>query len=407
MKLAILTAYPPSKVTLNEYGYHLVKNFATQEEYSEIVVLHDELESGKQIDREDLPSKVRFRAAWKFDSLSNIWKVSRKLLQEKPDVVFFNLQFLQFGSSKLAAALGLALPWIAKLLGIRSVVLLHNIIETVDYQEAGITAWAWKARVFDTVGRFLSRILLRSDLVCLTMQSYVDIYRKKYKAENVALLPHGTFEIPEVADFEIDQEELSVLAFGKFGSYKKVENMIEAVADLRQKLQRKIKIVIAGSDNPNTLGYLASVQKRYAHLENLVFTGYVEEEEVPELFRSASLVVFPYTSTTGSSGVLHQASSYGKAAVLPNIGDLTRLIEEEGYTGSYFQTNDKKSLAEAIELLLVDDEKRRQIARQNYEAAATLPMSEVCHRYTEKFRQILHTQPKPNKTFTPTRTANA
>ena len=31
MKLAIVTAYPPSKVTLNEYAYHLVKSFRQSE----------------------------------------------------------------------------------------------------------------------------------------------------------------------------------------------------------------------------------------------------------------------------------------------------------------------------------------------------------------------------------------
>ena len=36
MKLAIVTAYPPSKVTLNEYAYHLVKNFRLKEEITEI-----------------------------------------------------------------------------------------------------------------------------------------------------------------------------------------------------------------------------------------------------------------------------------------------------------------------------------------------------------------------------------
>lgn len=41
MKLAIVTAYPPSKVTLTEYGYHLVKHFRLQEEVTEIILITD------------------------------------------------------------------------------------------------------------------------------------------------------------------------------------------------------------------------------------------------------------------------------------------------------------------------------------------------------------------------------
>ena len=46
------------------------------------------------------------------------------------------------------------------------------------------------------------------------------------------------------------------------------------------------------------------------------------------IFDEAAVVVFPYTATTGSSGVLHQAGSYGKAVVMPDLGDLaeTKMI---------------------------------------------------------------------------------
>ena len=41
MKLAIVTSLPPSKVTLNEYGFHLVKNFMNEEDVDEIIILTD------------------------------------------------------------------------------------------------------------------------------------------------------------------------------------------------------------------------------------------------------------------------------------------------------------------------------------------------------------------------------
>ena len=38
MKLAIVTAYPPSKVTLNEYAYHLVKQFIKNKDVTELIL---------------------------------------------------------------------------------------------------------------------------------------------------------------------------------------------------------------------------------------------------------------------------------------------------------------------------------------------------------------------------------
>ena len=94
------------------------------------------------------------------------------------------------------------------------------------------------------------------------------------------------------------------MAFGKFGTYKRVEILIEAVEMIRKRTQEDIEVVIAGTDSPNTPGYLAEMAVKYAHVTNLRFTGYVAEEDVPVIFSESAVVVFPYTSTTGSSGVL-------------------------------------------------------------------------------------------------------
>jgi glycosyltransferase involved in cell wall biosynthesis len=111
------------------------------------------------------------------------------------------------------------------------------------------------------------------------------------------------------------------------------------------------------------------------------YTGYVAEEDVPRIFGEAAAVVFPYTSTTGSSGVLHQAGDYGKAVVLPKIGDLAELIAEEGYTGEFFEPNNPQSLADALTRILDEPERRMEMGRQNYLAARGLPLGEVVDWY--------------------------
>ena len=41
MKLALVTAFPPSKVTLNEYAYYLVRAFRNHQEIEELILLTD------------------------------------------------------------------------------------------------------------------------------------------------------------------------------------------------------------------------------------------------------------------------------------------------------------------------------------------------------------------------------
>ncbi|GAA3629583.1 glycosyltransferase [Flavivirga jejuensis] len=389
MKLAIVTAYPPSKVTLNEYAYHLVKHFRQREDLTEIVLLTDKTAGEKDIEFVEAGCKVTVKECWSFNSYTNIIKVTQAINQTQPDAVLFNLQFMKFGDKKVAAALGLMLPLVCKLKKIPTIALLHNILEEVDLESAGFTSNKIKQKIYGFIGSTLTRLVLQADVVAVTMQKYVAILEEKYKAKNVKLIPHGTFEIFEEPSFDIPLQPFKVMTFGKFGTYKKVECMIEAVEKIREFSNLNIEVVIAGTDNPNTPGYLESVKKAYSHVEEVTFTGYVEEKDVPKLFKESALVVFPYTSTTGSSGVLHQAGSYGKAVVMPNLGDLALLVQEEGYRGEFFEPTSVCSLALAIQKILENNAYRIELERANYKAASAYPMSRISNMYLNTFQSII------------------
>ncbi|WP_158728414.1 MULTISPECIES: glycosyltransferase [unclassified Flavobacterium] len=388
MKLAIITAFPPSKVTLNEYGYHLVKNFAQKNEISEVILLCDKTQDAKQLDFEN-SDKVKVRECWSFNSYTNIISIMDAIRAEKPDAVLINLQFMKFGDKKVPAALGLMIPSVLRLNSIPTVSLLHNILEQVDLESAGFTDNKLAQRFYNFVGTSLTKFILKSDVVAVTINKYVEVLVKKYKVNNVIVVPHGTFDTIDEPSFDLVSGPKQIMAFGKFGTYKKVEILIEAAIIIRKRSSEAIEVVVAGTDSPNTPGYLASVQKKYKDTPGIRFTGYVEEKDVPVIFGDSTVVAFPYTSTTGSSGVLHQAGSYGKAVVMPDLGDLALLVEEEGYKGEFFNPESAESLATAIEKIINDDANRKSIAMQNFKAASALSMVTITDMYLKTFQKII------------------
>ena len=393
MKLALLTAYPPSKVTLNEYGYHLAKNFAQNEDLTEIILLTDKTNGTKVIDFEIKECKVTIKECWSFNSYTNVISIMNAIKESKADAVLFNLQFMKFGDSKVAAALGLFTPLLCKLKKIPNIVLLHNILEQVDLNSAGFTSNKLLTSIYNFIGTSLTKLILKADLVAVTMQKYVDILEKKYNVNNVKLIPHGTFEIAtKTPSTEVKKEPMQIMTFGKFGTYKKVEGLIEAVEKVRKKTNLNLEVVIAGTDNPNVIGYLDDVKNKYKHIEQIRFTGYVAEEDVPKLFEEAAVVVFPYTSTTGSSGVLHQAGSYGKAVIMPNLGDLALLVQDEGYKGEFFEPENVESLATSIEKIVTDESYRIALGLANFKAANAFPMSKIASMYVNEFYRIKNDQ---------------
>ena len=399
MKLAIVTSYPPSKVTLNEYAYHLVKSFRTQEEITELILLTDETPNSKELNFTEKGCKITVKECWKFNSYKNIRTVIKAINETKPNSVLFNLQFMKFGDKKIPAALGLCLPLICKLKKIPTIVLLHNILEQVDLESAGFTSNKILQRIYNFIGTTLTKLILKADTVAVTIDKYVDTLTDKYKVDNVKLIPHGTFEIPAKPSHNLPKGPLKIMTFGKFGTYKKVEAMIEATDLVRKRINKDLEIVIAGTDNPNVPGYLEGVKNKYAHVKNITFTGYVEESDVERLFTESAVVVFPYTSTTGSSGVLHQAGSYGKAVILPNLGDLASLIEDEGYRGEFFETENVESLANAIEKIVENETYRIQLGDANYKAATAFPMERITQIYIDEFKSIIAKKEAAKQSF--------
>lgn len=409
MRIAIVTPFPPSLGTLNEYAFHFVSALLEKSEVSEVFVLSDELP-----DKADYPDEYgdgKFRKltvvpCWRFDALNNATRILQTVRAIDPDVVLFNIQFASFGRGKIPATLGLATPKLTKMAGYPTAVLLHNIMETVDLQSAGFEVNPIMERIIRTAGYFATRMVLSADRVALTIPKYVEILTSKYKADNVLLAPHGSFDDEvEWPDFELPDGPKQIMAFGKFGTYKKVEIMIDAAVLLEERGHGPLEVVVAGTDSPNAQGYIDSVKARYANLNNVRYTGYVAEEDVPVIFQDAAVAVFPYTSTTGSSGVLHQAGSYGKAAVLPKIGDFAEVIAEEGYDGEFFVPDDVESMAQAIANVIDNPERRRELGMRNFMASRGLPISDVVDWYLFHFEAMIGaTQPdgpEPSRVVTP------
>src|SRR5262249_38904783 len=130
--------------------------------------------------------------------------------------------------------------------------------------------------------------------------------------------------------------EHRILAFGKWGTYKRLEILIEAFAKVVECIPN-CKLVIAGSNHPATPSYLESIQERWRHNPYLEFNGYVPEEQLEELFVNSSVLVLPYSSAGGPSGVAHQACEYAVPIVASDIPDFRDMAETANIAIEFFE----------------------------------------------------------------------
>ena len=382
LRVALVTAYPPSETTLNEYGYHLARHLAAKPEVAELIVLHDDTDEPVT----DLPAGATAVAAWRYGSLANPLRIARAVKACGADVVLVNAHFTSFAAGKVAATAGLMTPAVLRAMGVPTVVLLHNLVDTVDLEEAGFSSNPLLTRILSGLGRMVTRMVLIADKVAVTIPQYVDVLRNSYGAKNVFLAPHGSFEEPEPSQRDTGARP-SLLAFGKWGTYKKIEVLLDAQA-LLQAEGVDLDVVVAGTDSHNAEGYLAGVKARYRDSEGLTFTGYVAEEDVPRVFGAATAAVFPYTSTTGSSGVLHQAGSYGCPVVLPDIGDFAEVVRDEGFEAVTFAPGDAQDLARALRGMLADPDAMAAMGEANRAAACGIPLADVADWHLAHLQEL-------------------
>lgn len=379
MKICLISAFPPSKVVLNEYGFHVARELQADPLVS-LTILADEL-------AEPLPELPEFNVerCWAMNRLSNHRRILKTIREIRPDVVWFNLVFSSFGTkeSPLAAFSGLTLPASTRLAGFYTHVTLHHLMDHIDLEDAGVR----HKRLFKLAGNAATRMILMANSVSVLLPAYRRTLIDKYRGENIHFRAHGILGArPEFPDFSRrGSPEHRILAFGKWGTYKRCEMLIEAFAERVAKAVPNAKLVIAGTNNGNSPGYIESLRARHGNHPGIEFAGYVEEEKIQEIFGDSTFMVMPYTSATGASGVAHLAAQHGVPIICSDIPDFREMAENEGLAIKFYPIGDKEALARQMIELLQSEEEQHQMAEQNFSAALRLTMPQIIRQYVRSF----------------------
>ena len=376
MKICLVTTFPPSTGGLSEYGFHIAQELK-RNPFLSLTILADELPS-EHVE----PEGFDVRRCWSFNSHGNSLQILRMLHRLKPDVVWFNLLFSTFGRDPLVAFSGLMTPLLARLSGRYTHVTLHHLMDTVDLKDIGVR----HERAYRVAGAVATRMLLLANSVSVLMPAYRQILNDKYGGDNVHVRAHGILaRRPEFPDFSRrGTPDHRILAFGKWGTYKRLELMLEAF-EIVAEIMPEARLVIAGGDHPQAAGYIESVKQQCAANPRIEFCGYVLEDALPDLFQSASVAVMPYSSSTGCSGVAHLACTYGVPIVCADLGDFREMADGEDLAIQFYPPGDAQGLADALIAMLKDREKQLAMAAQNFSAALCMTMPNVVQKYLRQF----------------------
>jgi glycosyltransferase involved in cell wall biosynthesis len=388
MHLTIVSPFPPAITGIGQYGYHVTRALANSGSFSRLTVLAGAPNGAEHPNHLGL---TELEYCWRPGQINARQTILARLKRLSPDLVWFNLGASIFGKSPWINVSGLVTPMIAQRTGVPTVVTLHELVELTDLRALdapGGPFASWGAHL-------LTRITTRADVICLTMRHYADWLATR--GLDCAHIPIGAYHEPVLLD-ESGSDEL--LFFTTLAPFKGLELLLEAFTTLRREYPQ-LRLTIAGTEHTRFPNYARELKARFNGMDGVQWLGQVREDDVMDLFRRAQIVVLPYTASTGSSSVLYQAATWGRAVVASDLREICSLVEESDLHVEFFSNGDVQGLCRAVRALLNSPATRRAQAGHNYHCIQSTRPEKTSREYIKAFNRALEKRHSPKQIMVP------
>ena len=252
-----------------------------------------------------------------------------------------------------------AMLWLPKLFRKRCIATIHGL----DHQRA---KWGKLASTYIMLGekcavKFADEIIVLSEGV---QKYFMDTYGRKTQ-----FIPNGVNR-PVLRKADIIKEKFGLekdsylLFLGRLVPEKGIRYLIEAF----KQVQTDKKLGIAGGSS-DTEEFAAELKELAKNDARILFTGFVQGDELDELYSNAYLYVLP-SDLEGMPLSLLEAMSYGNCCLVSNIEESTSVVEDKAFV---FKKSDIIDLQNKLQEIC---DRKEQVEKYKNEAA-----DYICEKY--------------------------
>ncbi len=257
--------------------------------------------------------------------------------------------------------------------------ILFSKADVVHYHAEGPCAWMWiirwfsRKRIIATIhgldwqrakwGGFATKYIKFGEKVAVKnaheiivlSKNVQDYFKKEYNRKTI-FIPNGVSK-PEIKKAKIikDKYGLSkdnyILFLGRMVPEKGIHYLIEAFNNIKTDK----KLVIAGGAS-DTDSYYQELIDKSKNNKNIIFTGFVQGQELDELFSNAYIYSLP-SDLEGMPLSLLEAMSYGNCCLTSDIAECATVLEDKGVT---FKKSNIKDLTNVLQRLCDDKNEVRK-----------------------------------------------
>ena len=367
----MVSTYPPQRCGIGYYTKDIVETLLAKDQELEFFVLA-ESRSWIPYRKRDY-NKIHEWRIWDRNNPSYPLKIFNAIQRIRPNIVWVQHEYGLFGS--YGGFLLLFLFGLLRLFRFEIIMTLHTVCPRRRFVES-----LQKTLRYST-GRLILRYI---DIILTNLSAKIFVEKVivhstglasqmgedySFPKDKIEVIPHGVYISHNISP-ERAKENLNlngkhvILSFG-FLSYRKgYEYVIEAVSQLSDRRENLVYLVAGTYHTSSGVEYLEELKSlvRQLGLEKNVkfYTKTISEEEVPIILGAADIVVLPYLSLYGDSGVLRQAATFGKPVIVTSVGAMTEEIKN-GVSGLIVPPANVENLKEAIEYLLRNPEEAKRM----------------------------------------------
>ena len=236
--------------------------------------------------------------------------------------------------------------------------------------------------------RYFFKNITKSDMIItgseFSKQEIIE--RLEFDDDKIKVIYHGVdhnlFKIYDDLKIDIDLPKKFIFSVGSIEPRKNLMGLLRAYNELSNDFKSEYKLVLAGFKGWQNSEIMELINK---NRENIVYLGFISDEELAKVYNLASLFVFASFYEGFGLPVLE-----AMACATPVIcSDSSSIPEVGGDAVLYFNPNDVEEIKNSIEHVLSDEVLQKEMILKGLKRAKEFSWEKSANEHVKVFKEVL------------------
>ncbi len=272
------------------------------------------------------------------------------------------------------------------------VVTIHDLIPLCFPH---FTPKAKKVKLMGLFRYILKKVSGKADkIITISENSKKDLIKSlNIKESKIEVIYNGVSPIYRPMPFEpvkekfagIVTEDAQVFLFvGRFDPYKNITGLIKAFSNLKKKGIKNIKLVIVGEDDPR-YPEAPEMVKKYGLDKDVIFLGYLEEDELVYWYNRALAFVLP-TFYEGFGLPVVEAFACGCPVITSNVASLPEVAADAAIL---IDPHNEIELTNAMRQILTNSYVREELRQKGFARAQLFSWERTAREVLKVYQKLV------------------